>query len=239
MPNKLRFKRILLKLSGETFGERNSGINVDRVNYIANEIKEVYDLGVQIAIVVGGGNFIRGERMSQLGIDRSVADYMGMLGTVINALLLQNFLENKFKLEIKVMTSFEIKQIAESFVLVKALRYLDEGKIVIFAGGTGNPFFSTDTAAALRACQIKAEAILKATKVKGVFDKDPKINKDAKFLPAVSYFDIVQQKLKIIDLTSAMLALENKTPFYIFDVFEKGNLKKVVLGKRVGTEIKV
>ena len=238
MKKKPRWKRILLKLSGETLGGKGGfGLDVKAINYIANEIKKAYSLGVEIAVVIGGGNFIRGEKLSHWGIDRATADYMGMLGTIINALSLQNILEKKFNLTTRVMTSFEIKAIAEPFILRRALRHLEKGRIVIFAGGTGSPYFSTDTAASLRASEIEAQVILKASKVKGVYEEDPEKNKNAKFLPSLSPLEMVKRGLKIMDLTAVTLALESKIPVVVFDVFKKGNLEKILLGEKIGTEI--
>jgi uridylate kinase len=235
---KAKWKRILLKLSGEALSSKGGfGIDTKAAEYIAQEIKSVQELGVQIAIVIGGGNFIRGEKLSQFGIDRATADYMGMLGTVINALALQNFLEKMVKLNSRVMTAFEIKEMAEPFIRRRALRHLEKGRIVIFAGGTGSPYFSTDTAAALRASEIEADVILKATKVKGVYDEDPKISKDAKFLTSISPLDVVKRGLRVMDLTAITLATESKIPVVVFNVFQKGNLKKLLLGQKIGTEI--
>lgn len=238
MTKKIRWQRIVLKLSGEALGSKGGfGIDTRAAEYIAKEIKSAHDLGVQVALVIGGGNFIRGEKLSHFGIDRATADYMGMLGTVINALALQSFLENKAKLNSRVMTAFEVREMAESFIRRRALRHLEKGRVVIFAGGTGSPYFSTDTAAALRASEIEADVILKATKVKGVYDGDPQVNKKAKFLASVSPLDVVKQGLRVMDLTAITLAKESKIPVVVFNVFEKGNLKKLLLGQKIGTEI--
>ncbi|TSC75876.1 MAG: uridylate kinase [Parcubacteria group bacterium Gr01-1014_30] len=239
MPEKARFKRILLKLSGETLGGRGGfGLDVKAAEYIAGEIKSSSDLGCQTAVVIGGGNFVRGEKLSHFGVDRSTADYMGMLGTVINGLALQSILEKKFGLATRVMTSFEMKAVAEPFFRRRALRHLEKGRVVIFAGGTGSPYFSTDTAAALRASEIESKVILKATKVRGVYESDPKTNKNAKFLPSISHLDMVKMGLKVMDLTALTLAMYNKIPVIVFDVFKKGNLVKLLLGQKIGTEIR-
>ena len=234
----LRWKRILIKLSGETLGGKGGfGLDVEAAEYIASEIKEVEKLGCEIAIVIGGGNFLRGEKLSHIGIDRATADYMGMLGTMINALALQSVLE-KIGLFTRVMSAVTAMEIAEPFIRRRAIRHLEKQRIVIFAAGTGNPYFSTDTAAALRANEIHAEAILKATNVEGVYEADPKKNKDAKLLSEISPLDMVQKGLKVMDLTAITLSMENKTPVVVFDVFKKGNLKRLVLGEKIGTEVR-
>lgn len=235
---KTRFKRILLKLSGETLGGKGAfGLDVKAADYIAREIKSGYSTEVQIAVVIGGGNFVRGEKLSRLGVERSTADYMGMLGTVINALFLQSILEKKFKVATRVMTAIEMRQIAEPFIRRRAHHHLEKGRVVIFAAGTGSPYFSTDTASALRASEIRADVILKATKVGGVYDKDPTINKGAKLISSLSPLEFVKMGLKVMDLTAVTLAAENKIPVVVFDVFKKGNLRKIILGQKIGTEI--
>lgn len=229
----------MLKLSGETLGGKGRfGLDIGAAKYIAKEVKEAYSLGCQIAVVIGGGNFIRGEKLSHFGVERAMADYMGMLGTVINALALQSLLENKFNVQTRVMTAIEMSELAEPFILRRALRHLEKNRIIIFAGGTGSPYFSTDTASALRASEIKAEVIFKATNVKGVFAEDPKTNKKAKFLSVITLVDIVKQKLRVMDFTAVTLAAESKIPVIVFDVFKKGNLKKLLLGQKIGSEIK-
>lgn len=240
MSQRIRWKRILLKLSGETLGGKGGfGLDVKAAEYIAGQIKTVYDLGCRIAIVIGGGNFVRGEKLTHLGIDRATADYMGMLGTVINALMLQSILENKFRLITRVMTAITMVEVAEPFIRRRVVRHLEKGRVVIFAGGTGSPYFSTDTAAALRASEINAEVILKATNVKGVYESDPRINKKAKLLRELTPLDMVKRGLRVMDLTAATLAMENKIPVIVFDVFKKGNLKKLLLGQKIGSEIKI
>lgn len=218
-------------------GRGGFGFDIKSAEYIAKEIKDAHNLGAQTAVVIGGGNFIRGETLSHFGIDRSTADYMGMLGTVINALALQSILEKKFSVATRVMTAFEMREIAEPFIRRRALRHLEKGRVVIFAGGTGSPYFSTDTASALRALEIGAQVILKATKVRGVYDKDPMTNKGAKFFSSLSPLDLVKMGLKVMDLTAITLAADSKIPVVVFDVFKKGNLRKVVLGQKIGTEI--
>jgi uridylate kinase len=236
---KPRWKRILLKLSGETLGGKGGfGLNLEAIEYIAGEVKMACALGCEVAIVIGGGNFIRGEKLSRLGIERATADYMGMLGTVINSLALQAVLENKFGLETRVMTALKMEEVAEPFIRRRAIRHLEKGRIVIFAGGTGSPYFTTDTAAALRASEIKAEAILKATNVKGIYESDPKLNKRAKFLKEINPLEMVKRGLRVMDLTSVTLAMENKIRVIVFDVFKKGNLRKLLLGQKIGSEIK-
>lgn len=238
MPKHLRWKRILLKLSGETLGGKGEfGLDIHAAEYIAREVKAAHDAKCEVAIVIGGGNFIRGEKLSKIGIDRATADYMGMLGTMINALALQSVLE-KQGLYTRVMSSITAMEVAEPFIRRRAIRHLEKGRIVIFAGGTGSPYFSTDTAAALRASEINAEAILKATNVKGVYEADPKQKKNAKFLAHIQPMEMVKRGLKVMDLTSVTLAMENKIPVIVFDVFTKGNLQKLLAGKKVGTEIK-
>lgn len=238
MPKRLRWKRILLKLSGETLGGKGGfGFDIKEVEYIAGEIKEIQKLGCEVAIVIGGGNFIRGEKLSYIGIDRATADYMGMLGTMINALALQSILE-KLGSYTRVMNAITALEVSEPFIRRRAIRHLEKGRLVIFAGGTGSPYFSTDTAAALRASEINAEVILKATNVEGVYEGDPKFNKKAGFLKEVKPLEIVKKGLRVMDLTAVTLAMENKIPVIVFDVFKKGNLKRLLLGERIGSEIK-
>lgn len=238
MKNKIRFKRILLKLSGETLGGKGEfGLDIKAAKYIAGEVKEAQELGTEVALVIGGGNFIRGEKLSQIGIDRATADYMGMLGTVINALALQSALEN-LGLYTRVLSSITMTEVAEPFIRRRALRHLEKKRVVIFCGGTGSPYFTTDTAAALRASEINAGAILKATNVRGVYESDPKKNKGARFLKEINPLDMVKRGLRVMDLTSITLAMENKIPVIVFDVFKKGNLKRLLRGEKIGSEIK-
>lgn len=234
---KLRWRRILLKLSGETLGGKgNLGLDIKATEYIAGEIKEVHNLGCEVAIVIGGGNFIRGEKLSKIGIDRATADYMGMLGTMINALALQSILE-KLGNYTRVMNAISAIEVSEPFIRRRALRHLEKKRILIFAGGTGSPYFSTDTAAALRASEINAEMILKATNVEGVYEGDPKMDKKAGLLREITPLEMVKNNLRVMDLTAVTLAMENKIPVIVFDVFKKGNLKKLVLGEKIGSEI--
>jgi len=234
----LRWKRVLLKLSGETLsGKGGSGLDVHAAAYIAGEVKAAHALGCEIAVVIGGGNFIRGEKLSQIGIDRATADYMGMLGTMINALALQSTFEQS-GLSTRVMSAIAASDVCEPFIRRRALRHLEKGRVVIFAGGTGSPYFSTDTAAALRASEIGAEAILKATNVEGVYEEDPKKNAGAKLLQEVDSLDMLRRGLKVMDLTAVTLARENKIPTMVFDVFKKGNLERVLRGEKIGSEIR-
>jgi uridylate kinase len=235
--DKLKYKRILLKLSGEAFkGERDYGIDPKFLVYIANEIKEVSILGLEICVVIGGGNLFRGVAAAINGMDRVAADHTGMLATIMNALALQDALE-KVGVESRVQTSIEMKAIAEPFILRKSLRHLDKGRIVIFAGGTGNPFFTTDTTAALRAAEIRAEAIFKATKVDGVYDCDPVKNSNAVMYTEMTHMDVIKDNLKVMDGTALSLSMENNIPIVVFNMTQKGNIKKIILGKNIGTKI--
>lgn len=228
----------MLKLSGETFGGKGQfGLDVDATNYIASEVKAITDMGCEVGIVVGGGNFIRGEKLSRIGIDRVTADYMGMLGTIINAMALQSMLET-MGLYTRVMSTITAIHVAEPFIRRRAIRHLEKGRVVIFSGGTGNPYFSTDTAAALRASEIDAEVILKATNVEGVYEEDPKQNTQAKLLKEIDSKEMVRRGLKVMDLTAVTLAMENKIPMIVFDVFKEGNLKRLLLGEKIGSEVK-
>ena len=231
----LKFSRVLLKLSGEALGgESGVGICPEAVQDMAAQIREVRGMGVQVVLVVGGGNIFRGLSGSERGIERATGDYMGMLATVINALALQDALE-KLEVPTRVQSAISMAQVAEAFIRRRAVRHLEKGRVVIFAGGTGNPFFSTDTAAALRANEIGAEVILKATKVDGVYDSDPKKNAKAKRFSRISYFDALQKRLKVMDSTAFSLCMDNKMPIIIFDFFKSHNLKRVVMGETVGT----
>lgn len=231
----LKYKRVLLKLSGEALAH-NQGFGVDpvRVHEIAEEIKDVHLLGCEIAIVVGGGNFFRGVAVQARDMDRVAADHMGMLATVINGIALQDALE-KQKVHTRVMSALEMNQVAEPFIRRRALRHLEKGRIVIFAGGTGNPYFSTDTAASLRAMEIKADAILKATKVEGIYDADPMLVKEAIKFDKISYLDIIAKGLRVMDTTSISLAKDNKVPVVVFKLGHHGNIARVVQGEQVGT----
>lgn len=230
-----KYRRILLKLSGEALGGKGSmGIASDAVKETALQIAEVRELGVQIVIVVGGGNIFRGLSGSEQGIERATGDYMGMLATVINALALQDQLE-KLGIETRVQSAISMPQVAESFIRRRAMRHLEKGRVVVFGGGTGNPYFSTDTAAALRANEIGAEVILKATKVDGIYDSDPAKNPKAKRYEQVSYLDALQKQLKVMDSTAFSLCMDNKMPIIVFDLFKSHNLRRVVTGEKVGT----
>ncbi|MBL9136423.1 MAG: UMP kinase [Verrucomicrobiales bacterium] len=230
-----KYRRILLKLSGEALGtEGGYGINAEALSHIAAQIKEVRDLGVEVVIVIGGGNIFRGLQGSQKGIERVTGDYMGMLATLINALALQDALE-KQGAETRVQSAINVAQVSEPFIRRRAVRHLQKGRIVIFAAGTGNPFFSTDTAAALRAAEISADVILKATKVDGVYDSDPKKNPDAKRFDCITYLEAVQRQLKVMDMTAFALCMDNKMPIVVFDLFGEHNFRRVVMGENLGT----
>src|SRR5437899_6380211 len=234
-PNNPKYRRILLKLSGEALGgEAGVGICPEAIHDMARQIGEVRELGVQVVIVVGGGNIFRGLTGSERGIERATGDYMGMLATIINALALQDGLE-KNGVATRVQSAITMAQIAEAFIRRRAVRHLEKGRVVIFGGGTGNPYFSTDTAAALRANEIGAEVILKATKVDGIYDRDPKKNPKAKRFNQISYLDALQKQIKVMDSTAFSLCMDNKMPIIVFELFRPHNLKKVVLGEKVGT----
>lgn len=229
------YRRILLKLSGEALaGEQGHGMDPEVALRIAHEIKEVHELGVQTGIVIGGGNFIRGISASAHGLDRVVGDHMGMLATIINSLALQATLE-KIGVQTRLMTAIEIRQIAEPFIRRRAVRHLEKKRVVIFAAGTGNPYFSTDTAAALRAMEINAEVILKATKVDGIYDADPVQVKDAKMFPRITYRDLISKGLSIMDTTAVSLCMDNRLPIIVFNLNVSGNIKRVISGEKVGS----
>ncbi len=229
------FRRVLLKLSGEALlGSQGFGVDPVVAVRIAEEIHEVRQLGVQVAVVVGGGNFIRGVTASERGIDRVVADQMGMLATVINGLALQDALE-KFGTFTRVVTAIEIREIAEPFIRRRVIRHLEKGRVVVLAAGTGNPYFSTDTAAALRAMEIKAEVILKATKVDGVFDADPQKVPGAKMFSQINYLEVLSRGLGVMDTTAISLCMDNSMPIIVFNLNVPGNLKRVVLGEKIGS----
>jgi uridylate kinase len=230
-----KYLRILLKLSGEALGgETGTGIDAGSVSDMARQIREVRELGVEVVVVIGGGNIFRGLQGSERGIERATGDYMGMLATVINALALQDALE-KQGVATRVQSAITMHQVAEAFIRRRAVRHLEKGRVVIFGGGTGNPFFSTDTAAALRANEIGAEVILKATKVDGIYDSDPKKNPSAKRYTQLSYLEALQRQLKVMDSTAFSLCMDNKMPIIVFDLFKPHNLRKVVMGEKVGT----
>jgi len=230
-----KYKRILLKLSGEALaGDQGYGIAPDVIIGIAAEIKEVVDLGVQVALVIGGGNIFRGIAASSKGMDRASADYMGMLATVMNSLAMQDALE-KQGVVTRVQSAIEMQQISEPYIRRRAVRHLEKGRVVIFSAGTGNPYFTTDTAASLRAMEINAEVILKATKVDGVYTADPKLDSSAVKLSSLTYLDVLQKELKVMDATATSLCMDNNLPMIIFDLTRRGNIKKVVLGEQIGT----
>src|SRR2546428_5948076 len=232
-----KYKRVLLKLSGEALmGDQSFGIHPQVVQRIANEIKDVHSMGVEVAIVIGGGNIFRGLKASEEGFDRVTADHMGMLATVINALAIQDALE-KLNVYTRVQSAIEMRQVAEMYIRRRAIRHLEKNRVVIFAAGTGNPYFSTDTTAALRAMEIKAEVILKATKVDGVYDADPEQIPDAKFFAAISYREVLNQNLKVMDSTAISLCMDNGMPIVVFNMNRSGNIKRVVLGERVGSKV--
>jgi uridylate kinase len=233
----IAYNRILLKLSGEALmGHSGLAIDPGIVNSIAEELKEVKELGVEVGIVIGGGNIFRGLSASARGMDRVSADYMGMLATIINAKALQDYLE-RLGVYTRVLTAIRMEQIAEPFIQRRAIRHLEKGRIVIFGGGTGNPYFTTDTAAALRATEVEADALLKGTKVDGVYDSDPMINENAKKFNELTYLDVVRKRLKVMDSTAITLCMENNLPIYVFNLKKRGSLKRVVLGENVGTKV--
>jgi len=234
---KTAYKRILLKLSGEALlGKQSTGVDPEIANYIADEIKSLSDIGVQLGIVIGGGNIFRGVEASSKGMDRTTADYMGMLATVINSLALQAALEER-GLPTRVQSSIEMREIAEPFIQRRAMRHLEKGRIVIFAGGTGNPYFSTDTAAALRAVEIRADVIMKATKVDGVYNADPIKDKKAVMFNKVSYIDVLTKNLKVMDATAISLCRDNLLPIIVFNMQKKGNIRKAICGHKIGTYV--
>jgi len=235
----LPWKRILLKLSGEALlgEEKDFGIDRNFTEYLAREIREVHKLGVEIAAVVGGGNIFRGVSDSAQGMDRVSADHMGMLATVINALSLQDALENAGVFT-RVLSAIEMREVAEPFIRRRAIRHMEKGRVAIFAAGTGNPYFSTDTAAALRAMEVKADVILKGTKVDGIYDADPVKHPRARRFDRLSYLDVLQKGLKVMDTTAISLCMDNKLPIIVYDIKRAGNLRRIVQGEKVGTLVK-
>jgi uridylate kinase len=231
------FKRVLLKLSGEALAAHQGfGVDTKRIHEVAAELADVHKIGVQLAIVVGGGNFFRGVADQAKDMDRVSADHMGMLATVINALALQDALE-KQNVYTRVQTAIEMNQVAEPFIRRRAIRHLEKGRVVIFAGGTGNPYFSTDTAASLRAMEIKADAILKATKVDGIYDADPMKFKDAKKFADITYMDVLKLGLKVMDSTAISLCKDNNLPIIVFNLNQHGNIRRVLSGERIGSRV--
>lgn len=234
----IKWKRVLLKIGGESLADRNGyGISSNRVRLIAEEIDEVRDLGVETGIMVGGGNIFRGEEANKGGMDRTTADYMGMLATILNALALQDTLE-RIGVFTRVQTAIEMQEIAEPYIRRKALHHLEKGRVVIFAGGTGNPYFTTDTAAALRALEIEADVILKATKVEGVYSSDPLKDKKAKKFDEISYAEVLSRRLKVMDATAISLCMDNHLPIIVFDLQKRGNIKRIILGEEIGTVVR-
>jgi uridylate kinase len=234
----LKYRRILLKISGEALaGDQEYGISTDVVRFIAEEVRDIHRFGVQIGMVIGGGNIFRGVVASAQGMDRSSADYMGMLATVMNGLALQEALE-KAGVDTRVQTAIEMREVAEPFIRRRALRHLEKDRVVIFVGGTGNPYFTTDTAAALRAMEINAEVLFKATKVDGVYSADPKTDPTAQKFEELSYIEVLSRRLKVMDSTAISLCMDNGFPIVVFNLQEKGRLRQLVFGERVGTLVR-
>jgi uridylate kinase len=232
-----KYKRVLLKLSGEALmGDQNFGISPDMLTYVAEEVKVVHDLGVELAIVVGGGNIFRGVKATSFGMERTSADHMGMLATVMNSLALQDALE-KIGLQTRVQTAISMHEVAEPYILRRALRHLEKGRIVIFAAGTGNPYFTTDTAAVLRGQEVHADVLLKATKVDGLYDADPVKHADAAFIASISYMKVLEKQLKVMDMTAISLAMDNNLPLVVFNLKKSDNIRKVICGQQIGTLI--
>lgn len=237
MEKSSKLKRVLIKLSGEALaGSDKSGINPAIIRDVAKEVKAAHDMGLQIGLVIGGGNIFRGAIGEQLGLDRVSGDHMGMLATVINAIAMQDALE-KLNVPTRVMSAIEMRAVAEPYIKRRAVRHLEKGRVIIMAGGTGNPFFTTDTAAGLRAIEIGADILMKATKVNGVYDDDPVKNPKAKKFDEISYIDVLQKQLRIMDLTAISLCMENKLPILVFDLFEKSSIVRVLKGENIGTII--
>lgn len=234
---KPKFKRILLKLSGEALmGDQGFGVSPEMIQYVAEEIQSIVEIGVQVGIVVGGGNIFRGIAAGSYGMERVSADHMGMLATVINSLALQGALETK-GIQTRVQSAISMHEVAEPYIRRRAIRHLEKGRVVIFGAGTGNPYFTTDTAAVLRAQEINAEILAKATKVNGVYDSDPEINNDAKFIERITYMEVLERQLHVMDMTAISLAMDNKLPLAVFSLKQKGNIERLVHGVQVGTYI--
>ncbi len=234
---KLKYKRVILKVTGEVLaGAQKNGIDGAMVSSFAEEIKEVKEMGCEMALVMGGGNIFRGAELSEGGTERATADYMGMLATVINSLALQDALE-KIGVATRVMSAIDMRQVAEPYIRRRATRHLEKGRVVIFAGGTGNPYFTTDTTASLRAMEIGAEVILKATKVEGVYDADPMTHQGAKKYGKLTYIEVLNKELKVMDSTAISLCMDNHLPIVVFNIMEKGNIKRVVSGEEIGTVV--
>ena len=234
----MKYKRIMLKVSGEALaGDQPFGISPQMLSFLASEIREVHGLGLQIAVVVGGGNILRGIAASATGMDRSSADYIGMLATVMNGLALQDALE-RMAIDTRVQTAIEMREVAEPFIRRRAIRHLEKGRVVIFVGGTGNPYFSTDTAAALRAMEVNAEVVFKATKVDGVYTADPLLDPSAKKYDELSYIEVLNRQLKVMDSTAISLCMDNLFPIVVFNLREPGILRQLVFGEKVGTIVR-
>ena len=232
-----QFKRIVLKLSGEALmGDQQFGIDPEMLKYVADEVYSVYDLGVQVAIVVGGGNIFRGIKASSYGMDRASADHMGMLATVINSLALQDALEKR-GMQTRTQTAISMHEVAEPYIMRRAVRHLERNRVVLFGAGTGNPYFTTDTAAVLRAQEVHAEILLKATKVDGLYDSDPVENPNAALFKNISYMEVIEKQLKVMDMTAISLAMGNHLPLSVFNLKQKGNILSVVCGDEIGTRI--
>lgn len=231
------YQRVVLKLSGEVLqGRQGYGIDPEQVRSIAQQVKEIKESDVQVALVIGGGNLFRGQAGAEQGMDRSTADYIGMLATVINSLALQDALE-KQGVHTRVLTAIEMRQLAEPYIRRRAIRHLEKGRVVIFAAGTGNPYFTTDTTAALRAIEINADVILKATKVDGVYTADPEKDPKAKKFEKLKYIEVLKKQLKVMDATAISLCMDNKLPIIVFNLLKKGNIKKVITGQKIGTQV--
>ncbi len=231
----LKFKRVLLKLSGEVLmGDREAGLDDGMVSHVCSQVADLRKLGVEVGLVIGGGNIFRGLTAAAAGMDRVGADFMGMLATIINSLALQDYLEHMGHYT-RVMSAIEMPKVCEPFIRRRAVRHLEKGRIVIFAGGTGNPYFTTDTAAALRAAEIGAEVVIKGTKVDGVYDKDPMSNPDAVMYTDLDYSTVLEKNLRVMDTSAASLCRDNKIPIIVFNLYKDGNLKKIVLGEKIGT----
>ncbi|MBF0225719.1 MAG: UMP kinase [Desulfobacterales bacterium] len=232
------YKRILLKLSGEALiGNQDFGISAEVIKFVADEVLSIHEIGVQVAIVIGGGNIFRGIKSDDFDMDRTVGDQMGMLATVINSLALQNAIEKK-GIPTRVQTAIAMDEVAEPCIIRRAIRHLEKGRVVIFAAGTGNPYFTTDTAAVLRANEIHAEILIKATKVDGLYDSDPVKNKKAEFIKKTNYMEVIKKNLRAMDMTAISLAMDNKLPLIVLNLKNKGNIRKAVCGEQIGTEIR-
>jgi len=232
-----KYQRVLLKISGEVLGGKNGGLDYEAINSVASQIAQAAETGIDLAIVVGGGNIIRGVDAQNFGVARTTADYMGMLATVINSLALQAVLEDRYNLQTRIQSAIKVSSVAEDFIRRRAIRHLEKKRIVIFAAGTGNPYFSTDTAAVLRAIEIQANLMIKATKVDGVYDKDPKKYADAKKFESITYREVLDRRLQVMDSTAIALCVDNHLPIMVLNIFEQGHIVDAILGKTVGTLI--